>query len=172
MEPSTYRATECLRDGRQIEIRAVRHNDRPKLDAAIQRMSDETLYRRFFYPKRYFSEAEKAYYTDVDFVNHVSLVAALDEDGQGLIVGACGYVVTQPGVAEVAFAVDDQHQRLGLGTLLMRHLTAIARAAGLKRFIAEVLAHNAAMLKVFQQSGLRVKFEREHEVVLVTLELV
>jgi GNAT superfamily N-acetyltransferase len=171
MEPSRYHATESLRDGRRVEIRAVQATDRAGLDAAVQRMSDESMYRRFFHPKRHFTEQEKAYYTDVDFVSHVSLVAVLEEDSRELIVGACRYVVTEPGTAEVAFAVDDPHQGLGLGRLLIRHLAAIARSVGLKQFIAEVLASNAPMLKVFEKSGLRVSTRREHDVMYVTLEL-
>ena len=80
-------------------------------------------------------------------------------------------MVAEPGTAEVAFAVDDPHQGLGLGTLLMRHLATIARAAGLERFVAEVLAGNTAMLKVFEKSGLRASTRREHDVVHVTLAL-
>ena len=38
-------------------------------------------------------------------------------------------MVAEPGTAEVAFAVDDPHQGLGLGTLLTRQLSTIARAA-------------------------------------------
>jgi len=171
VDPSRYSVTESLRDGRRVEIRAVQPTDRPGLDGAVQRMSDESMYRRFFFPKRHFTEQEVAYYTDVDFVNHVSLVAVLEEDGRPLIVGACRYVVTEPGTAEVAFAVDDPHQGLGLGTLLMRHLATIARAAGLERFVAEVLAGNTAMLKVFEKSVLHASTRREHDVVHVTLAL-
>src|SRR4051795_12299777 len=38
-------------------------------------------------------------------INHVALVAVVEEDGQPLIVGGARYIVGQPGTAEVAFAV-------------------------------------------------------------------
>jgi hypothetical protein len=53
----------------------------------------------------------------------------------------------------------------------MRHLTKIARDAGLKDLIAEVLADNISMLRVFQKSGLRLSTSREGQVVHVTLQL-
>jgi RimJ/RimL family protein N-acetyltransferase len=171
MDASRYSATEPLRDGRKIEIRALQPTDRDALEAAVERMSDESIYRRFFSPKRHFSEREIDYYTRVDFVNHVALVAVLAEGKERLIVGAVRYVVTEAGTAEVAFAVDDAHQGLGIGGLLMQHLTVIARGAGLKRLIAEVLAGNTPMLKVFEKSGLRVGTKRERDVMHVTLEL-
>jgi RimJ/RimL family protein N-acetyltransferase len=47
----------------------------------------------------------------------------------------------------------------------------IARDAGLKELIAEVLADNISMLKVFAKSGLRVDATREAGVVHVALHL-
>ena len=171
MELNRYRATEMLRDGRRLEIRALQPGDRGALEAAVGRMSDESIYRRFFAPKRHFSDREVEFFTNVDFVSHVALVAVLEEGGDELIVGGARYVVTEPGVAEVAFSVDDAHQGQGIGGLLMRHLAAIARQSGLKRLIAEVLSSNAAMLKVFEKSGLRAHTQRERDVLLVTLAL-
>jgi RimJ/RimL family protein N-acetyltransferase len=171
MELNRYRATETLRDGRRLEIRALQRGDRSALEAAVGRMSDESIYRRFFAPKRHFSDREVEFFTNVDFVSHVALVAVLEEGGDKLIVGGARYVVTEPGAAEVAFSVDDAHQGQGIGGLLMRHLATIARQSGLKRLIAEVLSSNAAMLKVFEKSGLRAHTQRERDVLLVTLAL-
>jgi hypothetical protein len=53
----------------------------------------------------------------------------------------------------------------------MRHLATIAREAGLKQLVAEVLPENAPMLTVFKKSGLRVHTTREARVVRVTLWL-
>jgi GNAT superfamily N-acetyltransferase len=77
----------------------------------------------------------------------------------------------QPGIAEVAFAVIDKFQGKGIGSLLMRHLTRVARNAGLKEFIAEVLPGNAEMLSVFGKSGLKSSTKREAGSVSVRLEL-
>ncbi len=51
----------------------------------------------------------------------------------------------------------------------MRRLAAIAREAGLKELVAEVLADNAPMLKVFEHSGLATAEKHEGPVVHVTL---
>ena len=171
MEPARYSASETLRDGRSIAIRALRPADREELVSAVRRMSDQSIYRRFFSPKRSFTDQEVAYYVNVDFVNHVALVAVLDEDGRTAIVGGARYVITEPGVAEVAFAVDDAHQGQGIGALLMKHLAAIARRCALKELFAEVLPSNAAMLKVFEKSGLGVSTKRERDALHVTLKI-
>ena len=171
MEASRYTATETLRDGSSIEVRALRPADRDELLGALGRMSDESIRLRFFAPKRHFSPGEVERYVNVDFVTHVALVAVRDQDGRRSIAGAGRYIVTEPGVAEVAFAVDDAQQGRGIGGLLLRHLARIARAAGLRELVAEVLAENAPMLGVFRKSGFEMATRREGGVVHVTLGL-
>jgi GNAT superfamily N-acetyltransferase len=108
---------------------------------------------------------------NVDFVDHVALVAVVDESGRPVIAGGARYVVVQSGTAEVAFAVVDQYQGQGLGAALMHHLAAIARSAGIKELIAEVLPDNVPMLKVFEKSGFGVSTKRESGIVHVALRL-
>jgi ribosomal protein S18 acetylase RimI-like enzyme len=108
---------------------------------------------------------------NVDFVNHVGLIALIDEDGRSVIAGGGRYIVVQPGQAEVAFIVVDEHQGRGIGRALMRHLASIARAAGLQTLIAEVLPENTPMLQLFKTSGLRLSTRRGGQVVDVTIWL-
>lgn len=167
MAVSDYSAAETLRDGRRVEIRALRPSDRDAMLTAVGKMSPEALYRRFFAPKRSFTEKEIDFYLSIDFVNHVALVAVLE----GVIVGGCRYIVTTPGSAEVAFSVEDAIQGQGVGSALMRHLAGIARRAGLAEFTAEVLPDNAPMLGVFARCGLTMKQARETGSVHVRLSL-
>src|SRR6478672_6858403 len=168
-DAANYSATETLRDGRTVEIRAQRSQDREGMHAAIARSSSGSLYRRFFAVRREFSEKEADYFLDIDFVNHVALVAVANDAGQPTIVGGGRYVVVQPGQAEVAFAIVDAYQGLGIGSALMRHLATLGRDAGLRELIAEVVAENAPMLNVFERSGLTMNTRREGPVVHVTL---
>ena len=171
VEASNYSAFATLRDGRRVEIRALTADDRVGLIAAVARSSPQSLYRRFFAVKRHFTEPEVEFFLHVDFVNHVALVAVADEGGRPVIAGGTRYVVVEPGKAEVAFTVVDQYQGQGLGSALMHHLAAIARSAGIKELIAEVLPDNLPMLKVFEKSGCRLSTKRESGVVHVTLQL-
>src|ERR1700748_3443692 len=107
MTPATYLAREHLRDGRAIEIRALRPDDEADMLAAIDRIGKDSLQRRFFVTKRGFSDAEKTFFMKIDFINHVALVAQMEEDGRPAIIGGARYVVVKPGQAEVAFMVVD-----------------------------------------------------------------
>jgi GNAT superfamily N-acetyltransferase len=170
-QPRTYSAIETLRDGRRVDIRAQRPDDRAELLAAVGRVSPESLYRRFFAVKRGLTEQEVGYFLNIDFIDHVALVAVLLEAGRPVIVGGARYIVIEPGSAEVALAVIDQYQGLGIGQALMRHLAAIARGVGIHELIADVLPENAAMLKVFAKSGLPLTTNCESNVVHVALRL-
>jgi GNAT superfamily N-acetyltransferase len=168
---AAYRAVEILRDGRRVTIRALQPQDREALSEAFARTGDESRYRRFFTSKRSLSEGEIAFFVEVNFTTHVALVAELEEPGRKVIAGGGRYVVCAPGSAEVAFMVDDAHQGLGIGSLLMRHLVACARSAGLETLVAEVLSENSAMLKVFQRAGLAVETRREAGVLHLDMHL-
>jgi len=170
-EARHYRAIEQLRDGRQIEIRALRPDDKDDMLAAIGRTSTESLQRRFFVVKRGFSQKEIDFFMKIDFSNHVALVALADEDGRPTIIGGGRYVVVEPGRAEVAFVVIDGYQGQGLGARLMRHLAGIARDAGLTELTAEVLPENTAMRKVFSKFGFRPGSRREPQVIHLVMQL-
>ena len=75
---------------------------------------------------------------------------------RGELVGVANYEVLKESTdAEVALVVDAAVRTQGVATLLMEHLVSHARKAGLKRFLAEVLAENAKVLHVFSDLGLR-----------------
>ena len=170
-EAANYSALETLRDGRRAEIRAFRPDDRADMLAAVGQLSDKSLYRRFFVPKRELSQKEIAFFLDVDFIQHVALVAVIEDGGRPLIVGGGRYIVCQPQRAEVAFVVVDQFQGQGVGGALLRHLATLAKGAGLEALLADVLADNTAMLKVFDKSGFCQNKSRDADVVHVCLHL-
>src|SRR5262245_47368226 len=171
LDAANYSTVEATRDGRRLEIRALKPQDQDDMRAAVDRSSPQSLYRRFFGAKRSFSDKEVNFFMKVDFVNHVALVAVVEERGHATIVAGGRYIVERPGTAEIAFAVIDDYQRQGIGAALLRHLAILARDAGLKEFTAEVLPENIPMLKTFEKSGLKMSTKREVGTVHVTLAL-
>jgi hypothetical protein len=109
-ETNDYTARELLRDGGQIEIRALRREDEADMLAAVGMTSAQSLQRRFFVMKRHFSDKERAFFMDIDFKNHVAIVALEAEADRKVIVGGGRYIVFEPGRAEMAFVVIDAWQ--------------------------------------------------------------
>src|SRR5262245_38640708 len=157
-----YAADGILRDGTSVHIRAIRPADRAEMVRGFAELSPEAVYFRFFRVKQRLTEDELTEFTELDFVHRAALVATRRIGDEERIVATARYAVRerQPGGAhraEVAFTVGDQFQGRGLGTLLLEHLAAIARANGITEFEADVLGENNRMLNVFTRSGFRVK---------------
>jgi ribosomal protein S18 acetylase RimI-like enzyme len=163
-EVSAYSARELLRDGEPIRIRALSPEDEAGMLAAIGQTSAQSLQRRFFVMKRHFSDKERAFFMDIDFKDHVAIVARAEEAGRNVVVGGGRYIVFEPGRAEMAFVVIDAGQGRGVGSILMRHLIKIASDAGLKELTAEVLPENAAMIKVFRKFGFNPAQRRDPQI--------
>src|ERR1700755_3139681 len=113
MTLATYSAQELLRDGRPIEMRALRPTDEAGMLDAINHTNAESLRRRFFVTKRAFSDKERACFMNADYVRHVALVAEIETDVRRTIIGGGRYIVTEPGGAEIAFVVIDDYQGEG-----------------------------------------------------------
>jgi RimJ/RimL family protein N-acetyltransferase len=141
-----------LRDGSRVRLRPVRSEDKAALSEAFARLSDESRYQRFLSPMPELRPMDLVYLTEVDHHDHEALVAfGLD----GAAVGVARYVrrASQPEAAEFAITVADDWQRRGLGTLLIERLRARARAEGVRRFEASVLASNHEMLGLLERLG-------------------
>jgi RimJ/RimL family protein N-acetyltransferase len=171
---TNYSALETLKDGTEVTVRAIRPEDGPAILEAFRALDAESIYRRFFSPKKELSDAELKQLTGVDFHSVMALVVTALEDGAENLLGG-GRLATaggdQPQSAELAFLTAGAQRGRGIASLLLRHLTRLGREAGLSRLEAEVLAENQAMLNVFRRSGLPFAQRREGNVVHVTLAL-
>ncbi len=148
--PEGYDEDVTLGDGTPLHLRPIRVDDGPKLLHLYDKLSDTSLYHRFFVvPQKDASKAD--YLARVDYENQFALVAELARE----VVAVARYHrdVARPDHAEVAFTVADALQGKGIGSLLFHRLAAIARAHGVAVFDAEVLKDNVGMIRVFEKSG-------------------
>jgi RimJ/RimL family protein N-acetyltransferase len=173
MDSRSYVAKETLKDGTVVTIRAIRREDGETILETFKTLDRESVYRRFFTPKKDLTPAEIKQLTDVDFNEVVALVATTQgRDGETLIGGG-RYAVDRAGPveAELAFMTDSNYRGRGIAGLILRHLVRIAQESGVSRFEAEVLAENQPMLAVFRRSGLPMRLKRDGSALHVTLSL-
>ncbi|MCW2991632.1 MAG: GCN5-related N-acetyltransferase [Solirubrobacterales bacterium] len=141
-------------------LRAIRADDKLRLAQAHGRLSPESARRRFLGPKPRLTTAELRYLTEVDGADHVALLAVLAHDPR-CIVGVGRFVrwPDRPDAAEVAVVVGDAWQGQGLGRHMGLALADAARAHGIRRFTASMLADNRAAHRLFERISARLHAE-------------
>lgn len=147
--PAHWEADVALSDGRTCRIRPINGDDHDLLTDFHNKLSEESLYTRFFTANPELSAREVERLLKVDHKNRVGLVALANGEAIGIAV----YDNVGRAEAEVAFTVADDHQGRGLGSVLLEHLAAVARENGIHRFRAEVLSGNKRMLGTFEAAG-------------------
>jgi len=153
VDPDVWATDVVVADGGVVRLRPLHRDDGQQLIDLAARLSDQTLYQRFFTIFRPVTEADVKPFLDLDYQQRFALVAELD--GTVVAVGRYMWEETRNS-AEVAFVVEDRHQLRGIGTILLEHLAVIARANGIDRFHAATLGDNHRMLEVFANTGYQV----------------
>jgi len=125
---------DTLADGTPVLIRPVRKQDANLERAFLRHLSEQGRHDRFVGVVQAPSDAVAQHLTDVQREDQVALIALVQRDGRDVEIGAGGYFRTRDGKAcHAAIAVDDAWRKLGVGTLLARHLIGMARASGIRR---------------------------------------
>jgi len=157
-----------------VTIRTLRPDDRARVAAAVKELNRESVYTRLFSYKKELTETGLKRIMAVDPEREVALLVTRGVGPKEIAI-ASGRYVADPrdtgATAEVAFVVEEDYQRLGIASRLLRHLAAIARQRGVIAFEADVLPENTSMIAVFARSGLPMRQRREGGVVHVTMSL-
>ena len=134
-------------------MRPIRADDAPRLVALYDHLSRDTRYQRFFSVMQRLPTDWARFLANVDYESRLALVVESPDDPDTLIAVARYEPAGEPGVAEVAFVVQDGWQDRGVGTVLFGALLAAAELNGIRRFRAWVLADNRRMLDLITRFG-------------------
>ncbi|MFA5399610.1 MAG: GNAT family N-acetyltransferase [Dehalococcoidia bacterium] len=151
-----FNRTVALKDGSVLHLRPIMPDDENRLMAFFLRLSGRTIYLRYHHVLTDLSREEAHQYSNIDYDNTFAVVGIQGEGDNESIIGVGRYWrLSQPNRAEIAFIVEDPHQRKGIGTHLLELLAAAAREHGIGVFEAEVLPENTDMIDVLQDSGFK-----------------
>lgn len=149
-----YTKAIALKDGSMLHLRAIGGEDADKLLAFFYRLSSRSVYLRFHQAMTNVSKEEAGYYTTVDYDNTFAVVAILGEGADEKIIGVGRYWrLPAPNKAEIAFVVEDSHQKKGIGTHILELLAVAAKEDGINTFEIEMLYENTEVVEVLSQSG-------------------
>ena len=148
-----------LKDGRTVFLRSIRHTDGDLLVEMFKKMSSQSLFLRFMWRISALPEDMVYRLTHVDYQKEYALVAVTPEEGKEAII-AVGRYAYDPGedITDLAVAVRDDWQDLGIGKSLLAMTVAVARANGISHFRSMMSAENRRMKRILSELGYDVKY--------------
>ena len=150
-----------MRDGTQVLIRSIRPEDETLMVAFHERLSERSVYMRYFESLSFKARTAHARLSRICFVDpqqETVLVAVHSDRGTGSqrILAVARLTKLPDGTtAEIAALVSDDHQGRGLGTELLRRLLQMAPKQGIRRINAEMLRDNILMQSIARKLGFR-----------------
>jgi GNAT superfamily N-acetyltransferase len=150
-----------------IAIRGFEPDDLPAVRAMFDRVSHETIYRRFFSGGVAGPRSELRYLAEVDGHDRLALIAVTG----GRAVGLARYQRTASGHAELAVIVEDAWQHHGVGRRLVAELARTARREGVIALDMSVLGENVAALRLVRRLAPSGVLHLDHGVFEATVPL-
>jgi len=171
--PEELERHETLRDGSEIFFRPIKPKDEPTLSEMLYSLSSDSVRTRFFTHTTAFPHRDVQELTNIDYEKNLAIVGLVPgPQGEEELVAIGQYFLDDRDMsAEVAFIVQDEWQKKGMGSLLMANLARFAKQHGVKKFNAQVLPGNQAMLSVFQNSGFPVTTAFDGDTYAVAIDL-
>ena len=150
--PREFERQVSLSDGRVVHVRPVVPGDASALLHAIRAADDATLRDRFLGGAPPTNWLTIRHLVEVDYATRFAVVAF--GAGRGVAIARYESLPDQPGLAEVAVAVDPAWRRVGLATALVRLLAEAAVTRGIARFVMTYFARNVDVASIVTDTGL------------------
>ena len=160
-----------------VFIRPIRPEDEPLMVDFNNTLSPHSIYLRYFHsvsPAHLISHEQLTRLCFIDYDREMVLVAERQDETGGREILALGQLTKINGTndAEFAILVNDQYQRTGLGTELLRRLLEFAHSEGIESVVAEILPENEGMKRVSRNLGFHLEREPESGVVKAEIKLI
>ena len=158
--PSRYECIHTTKKEKQVFVRPIKPVDEEQLRNFFHRLSDHSVYLRYFRKMKSMPQRILQRTTDVDYSKDMAIVVLSPPDSPRFEIVAIGQWVSDPRIVdgtddcpEIAFQVRDDWQGEGLGSYLFKRLIEIAKDLGVPKLKADVLADNQGMNSVFQKAN-------------------
>jgi acetyltransferase len=167
-----------LRNGVPVLIRPIRPEDEPRMVGFHERLSDRSVYLRYFQTLKLTRRVEHERLLRIcaaDYDHEIVIVAettsAAKTSAAAEIIAVGRISKLDDADAEVAVVIDDGFQHLGLGSELFRRLIEIGKQEKMRRLVCTVLAENRDMRAICQKMGFQLQSEPGEDTLQGVLEL-
>lgn len=170
--PEELEHYDTLRDGTEIFFRPIKPVDEPALSEMLYSLSEKSVQTRYMTSTMAFPHRDVQQLVNIDYTKDLAIVGVVPGvSGEQIVAIAQYFLEPNTQAVEVAFLVQDEWQRKGMGTFLLEYITQVAKQRGVKSFYAKVLPNNKPMLAVFHNSGYKVNTEFDGEIYHITYDL-
>ncbi|MGC4110115.1 MAG: GNAT family N-acetyltransferase [Nocardioides sp.] len=135
-----------------VELRLLDPGDGETVLQVFEGLGDRSRALRFLTAKPRLTAADLRQLTAVDQRDHVAVVAHSTLDGRAVGIARFVRDADDPGSADVAVAVVDAWQGIGLGTMLTQDLVERALALGVHRFTMAMSSQNEAAVRLLHRT--------------------
>ncbi|HLH09976.1 MAG TPA: bifunctional acetate--CoA ligase family protein/GNAT family N-acetyltransferase [Terriglobales bacterium] len=168
--PSQHVSGWKLKNEVEVTIRPIRPEDEPLMIDFHARLSDRTVYLRYFQPLKLTQRTAHERLTRICFIDYdreMALVAEYNDPEHGPSIIGVGRLSKLHGreEAEVAVLVRDDFQHQGLGTELVRRLMVIAQEEKLRFLSSTMLGINREMRAICNRLGFGIEVDLEEDLV-------
>ncbi len=152
--------------GESFVLRPIRPEDEPKMVRFHEKLSEESVYLRYFRAFQLDQRVEHERLTRICYVDYdrdiVLVVEHPNAAGEQEIV-AVGRLTRLPNPAEAEFAmlVRDDFQGRGVGTQLLQNLLSFGADEGIERVVAYMLPENRGMIEISEKLGFAMSREED-----------
>lgn len=147
---------ERLHDGSNVWIRPIDKHDAALELEFLQGLAPEFRADRFVGLIRSPSLEVARELTDIDPINEFALIAVVPHEGRERQVGAAQFhVASEPDHCDAAVTVSEEWRKRGIGSALMHHLIAAARARGIRHMHAPAPARSEGGAQLAPRLGFR-----------------
>lgn len=162
--PTQYETVWTLRNGQPVGIRPIRPEDEPLMVEFHRKLSEESVYLRFFSSIQFnqrVAHDRLVRVCHIDYDREMALIVTRQLEDKSHEIIAAGRLSKLHGKREGEFSmlIADELQRQGIGTRLLEELIRIGRDEKLESIIAFMLPTNTGMIRVSKKLGFKSGFE-------------
>jgi acetyltransferase len=156
--PSEFTSKHIMKNGQEITLRAIKPEDESMEKEMFSNFSERTQRFRFFQLIKDISHEQLVRYTQIDYDREIAIIAEVEEDGKKKMAGVVRLIADQYNeTAEYAVVIADPWQHIGLGNKFTDYITDIAKARGIQKIYANVMAQNHIMQHMFRARGYKME---------------
>ncbi|HYV76236.1 MAG TPA: bifunctional acetate--CoA ligase family protein/GNAT family N-acetyltransferase [Candidatus Binatia bacterium] len=165
-----------MKDGNDVTIRPIRPEDELLLIKFHEKLSERSVYLRYFQPMKLTQRTAHERLTRICFIDYNREMALVAErmnaagEPEILAIGRLSQIHGREEGELAAVAIDDA-QHKGLGTELYRRLIQVARDAKLKKLISIMLPENREMRSLCTKLGFEMSADMEENTIRAELQL-